>query len=236
MKLLLISNSTNVGEPYLTYPMPYIKDFLGPKPLRAVFIPYAAVTFSYDEYEAKVKERFMSIGHDINSIHKANDPVHAIINADVIVVGGGNTFHLLAKIYEYKIIEAVQKRVMQGVPFIGWSAGSNVACPTICTTNDMPIIQPQSFKAFNFVPFQINPHYIDANPAGHAGETREQRIEEFLEVNKNIYVAGLREGCMLKIENNIISHIGKRSLRVFHHGQEPIEYTSENNLDFLLKS
>lgn len=235
MKLLLISNSTNVGEPYLTYPMPYIKDFLGHKSLKAVFIPYAAVTFSYDEYESKVKERFEAIGHKITSVHTFSDPVKAVENAEAIVVGGGNTFHLLANIYANKLIEVVQKKVKQGVPFIGWSAGSNVACPTICTTNDMPIVQPQSFKAFNFVPFQINPHYIDTNPAGHAGETREQRIEEFLEANKNIYVAGLREGCILKIEDNSISHIGKRSLRVFHHGQEAKEYSSENDIGFLMK-
>ena len=234
MKLLLISNSTNVGEPYLTYPMPYIKDFLGQKSLQAVFIPYAAVTFSYDEYELKVKERFEAIGHNITSVHKAIDPIQAIENAEAIVVGGGNTFHLLAKIYENKLIDAVRKRVAQGVPFIGWSAGSNVACPTICTTNDMPIIEPESFKAFNFVPFQINPHYIDANPAGHAGETREQRIEAFLEVNKNIFVAGLREGSMFKIEDKSILHIGKRSLRVFHYGLEPKEYSSDDNLKFLI--
>jgi len=234
MKLLLISNSTNVGESYLAYPMPYIEEFLGQKPLQAVFIPYAAVTFSYDEYELKVKERFQAIGYNITSIHRATDPVQAIEKAEVIVVGGGNTFHLLSKIYENKLFDVVCKQVVQGVPFIGWSAGSNVACPTICTTNDMPIIQPQSFKAFDFVPFQINPHYIDTNPAGHAGETREQRIEEFLEVNKNIYVVGLREGCILKIENNDVLHIGKKSLRVFHYDQESKEYTSENDLGFLM--
>jgi dipeptidase E len=234
MKLLLISNSTNVGEPYLTYPMPEIKTFLGQKPLNAIFIPYAAVTFSYNEYESKVKERFMEIGHNIKSIHHETDQIKAVENAEVIVIGGGNTFHLLTKIYENKLIDVIRKKVAQGIPFIGWSAGSNVACPTICTTNDMPVIQPQSFKAFNFIPFQINPHYIDANPAGHAGETREQRIQEFIEVNKNIYVVGLREGCMLKIENNSISLIGKRSLRLFHYGQEPKEFSQEDNLGFIM--
>lgn len=236
MKLLLISNSTNVGEPYLTYPMPYINEFIGQKPLHAVFIPFAAVTFSYDEYERKVQERFEAIGHKITSVHKFENPVKAVESAEAIVVGGGNTFHLLSKIYENNLTDAIKRRVEQGVPFIGWSAGSNVACPTICTTNDMPIVQPASFKAFNLIPFQINPHYIDANPAGHAGETREQRIEEFLAANKSIVVAGLREGCMFKIENNAISHIGKRTLRVFHYGQEPKEYASGDDLNFLLKS
>jgi dipeptidase E len=236
MKLLLISNSTNVGEPYLTYPMPYIKEFLGAKPLKAIFIPYAAVSFSYDEYESKVKERFNQIGHEIKSIHREADPVKAVESADIIVVGGGNTFHLLAKIYENNLLDAVRKKVAQNIPFIGWSAGSNVACPTICTTNDMPIVQPQSFNAFNFIPFQINPHYIDANPAGHAGETREERIIEFMEANKNVYVAGLREGCMLKIENNSIRLIGNKPLRVFHYGIETKEFSANDDLNFILSA
>ncbi len=234
MKLLLISNSTNAGEEYLAYPMPYIKEFLGNKSLKCVFLPYAAVTFSYDEYEDKVQERFKEIGHDVKSIHHFSNPIDAIENADAIVVGGGNTFQLISMIHENKLVDAVRKKVLNGTPFIGWSAGSNVACPTIKTTNDMPIAEPSSFNAFNFVKFQINPHYLDANPLGHAGETREQRIEEFLEINPDIYVAGLREGCMFKIVNNSIQHIGKRTMRLFIKGSEPKEFSSEDNLDFLL--
>ena len=234
MKLLLISNSTNPGEEFLTYPLPNIQEFLGPKPINAVFIPYAAVSFSYDEFEQKVKEKFARIGHNIESVHHAKDPVQMINDAEAIVVGGGNTFHLLSQIYKNNLMDIVRKKIGAGIPFIGWSAGSNVACPTICTTNDMPIIQPQSFEAFNFIPFQINPHYLDANPAGHAGETREQRILEFLEINKEKYVAGLRESCMLKIENNTISLIGKRPLRIFKYGIEPRELSENDNIDFLL--
>lgn len=234
MKLLLISNSTNPGEEFLTYPLPNIQEFLGPKPINAVFIPYAAVSFSYDEFEQKVKEKFARIGHNIESVHHAKDPVQKINDAEAIVVGGGNTFHLLSQIYKNNLMDIVRKKIGAGIPFIGWSAGSNVACPTICTTNDMPIIQPQSFEAFNFIPFQINPHYLDANPAGHAGETREQRILEFLEINKEKYVAGLRESCMLKIENNTISLIGKRPLRIFKYGIEPRELSENDNIDFLL--
>jgi dipeptidase E len=222
------------GEPFLKYPLPFIKDFLGSKPVKAVFIPFAAVSFPFDEFERLVKERFTEIGYELESIHNAENPVKKIEEAEAIVIGGGNTFHLLSKIYELKIIDAVRKRVAAGIPFIGWSAGSNVACPTICTTNDMPIIQPESFKAFNLVPFQINPHYIDANPAGHAGETREQRIMEFLVVNPDKYVVGLREGCMLKVENKSISLIGNRSLRVFKYGIEPKEYSTGDDLSFLL--
>jgi len=177
MKLLLISNSTNPGEPYLDYPKNQVKEFLGPRPVKVLFIPYAAVTFSYDEYEKKVADRFSEVGHQIASIHHFSDPVKAVQEAEALAVGGGNTWMLLKTIRFNNLIDIVRKRVLSGMPYIGWSAGSNVACPTIMTTNDMPVVAPDSFNAFNLIPFQINPHYLDANPAGHAGETREQRIE-----------------------------------------------------------
>jgi dipeptidase E len=234
MRLLLISNSTNPGEAYLDYPKNNIRDFLGKKPVRAVFIPYAAVTFSYAEYEARVAGRFHEIGHDIVSIHRFSDPVSAVRNAEAIVVGGGNTWKLLKTIRDNGLIEPVRERVLAGIPYIGWSAGSNVACPTIRTTNDMPVVEPDSFSSFNLIPFQINPHYLDANPAGHAGETREQRIEEFIEVNPDLYVAGLREGTMLIIENKKINLTGPRQMRVFKKGQAPLEFSADNDLSFLL--
>jgi dipeptidase E len=235
MRLLLISNSTNPGEPYLDYPKKNIKKFLGNQPVRALFIPYAAVTFSYDSYEEKVSERFRETGHDIVSIHHYKDPVSAVRDASAIVIGGGNTWKLLKMIRDNKLIEIVRQKVNSGTPYIGWSAGSNVACPTIRTTNDMPVTEPDSFEAFNLIPFQINPHYLDANPAGHAGETREQRIEEFLEVNPGIYVAGLREGTMLVRENEKIILFGSRSVRVFKKGQEPAEFGEVDDLSFLLR-
>jgi dipeptidase E len=235
MRLLLISNSTNPGEPYLDYPKNNIREFLGQKPVKALFIPYAAVTFSYEEYEEKVSERFREIGHDIVSIHHFKDKAAAVNEADAIVVGGGNTWKLLKCIRENKLIESVRKRVKGGTPYIGWSAGSNVACPTIRTTNDMPVVEPGSFKAFNLIPFQINPHYIDSNPAGHAGETREQRIMEFLEINPGIFVAGLREGTMLILERGNISLSGTRSLRIFKRGETPMEMNTGDDLSFLLK-
>ncbi len=234
MRLLLISNSTNAGEPYLDYPKNNIRDFLGSNPVKALFIPYAAVTFSYDKYEEKVLERFRETGHDIASIHHFKDPVAAIKEATAIVVGGGNTWSLLKKIRENKLIEPVRNKVLSGTPYIGWSAGSNMACPTIRTTNDMPVVDPGSFNAFNLIPFQINPHYLDANPDGHAGETREQRIEEFLEVNPGLYVAGLREGTMLMLENNKLKLYGTRNLRLFKKGSEPVELSPEDDLSFLL--
>ncbi|MFH2140950.1 MAG: dipeptidase PepE [Bacteroidota bacterium] len=234
MKLLLISNSTMAGEPYLDYPKFQIKQFLGQNPLNIIFIPYAAVTFSYDEYVEKVNSRFAEIGHKVIGIHTFDDKAKAIRDADAIVVGGGNTFHLVKLIQENKLMEPIQNKVINGTPFVGWSAGSNVACPTIRTTNDMPIVQPESFNVFGFIKFQINPHYLDANPDGHAGETREQRLEEFLEANPDIYVAGLREGCMFWIENNSIRLIGKKSCRIFKKGISPFELNTGDDFNFLL--
>jgi len=235
MKLLLISNSTNPGEKYLDYPKNNIKEFLGRSPVKALFIPYAAVTFSYDDYEKKVSERFREIGHEIISIHRFSDPVKAVSEAKAIVVGGGNTWKLLKMIRDNNLIDIVREKVIAGTPYIGWSAGSNVVCPTIRTTNDMPVIEPDSFSSFNLVPYQINPHYLDANPAGHAGETREQRIEEFIEINPGVHVIGLRESTMLLVENKKMQLIGPRNARIFLKGKNPVEITPAEDLSFLLK-
>jgi dipeptidase E len=234
MKLLLISNSTNPGEPYLDYPKHKIRGFLGEKPVRALFIPYAAVTFSYEVYEEKVSERFREIGHDVISIHRYSDPVAAILQAEAIVVGGGNTWKLLKTVRDLKLIEPVREKVLSGTPYVGWSAGSNLACPTIKTTNDMAIVQPDSFEAFGLIPFQINPHYLDANPAGHAGETREQRIEEFITANPLMFVAGLREGTMLVLEGQKLELAGQRNMRLFRYGHAPRELSASDDLSFLL--
>lgn len=234
MRLLLISNSTNAGEAYLDYPKNNIREFLGSKPVKALFIPYAGVTFSFDDYAKKVSARFREIGHDIDSIHLHKDPVKAVNEAEVIVIGGGNTFQLLKMIQDNGLIEPIRKKVLSGTPYIGWSAGSNMACPTIRTTNDMPILEPSTFNALSLVKFQINPHYLDANPEGHAGETREARIEEFIEVNPDIFVVGLREGTMLLIENGEISMIGPRKARIFQKGAVPKELATSDDFRFLL--
>jgi dipeptidase E len=235
MKLLLISNSTNAGEAYLDYPKDNIRKFLGRKKISALFIPYAAVTFSYDEYEKKVRTRFREVGHDVISIHHFSDPVKAVMEAAAIVVGGGNTWMLLKCLRDNKLIDTVRSKVTSGTPYIGWSAGSNMACPTIMTTNDMPVTVPSSFRAFGLIPFQINPHYLDVNPAGHAGETREQRILEFIEVNRDIFVAGLREGTMLLLDGKKLSLIGPRNARIFRYGTDPEEISPGQDLSFLLK-
>ena len=221
------------GEPYLQYPMPEIERFLGNGKKEIIFIPYAAVTFSYDEYENKVNERFNAIGQAVKGIHRFDNKPEAIMAADVIVVGGGNTWHLVRQMHDLGLMEPICQRVKDGALYIGWSAGSNVACPTLRTTNDMPIIDPMGFDTLNLIPFQINPHYLDANPDGHAGETREQRIEEFLEINPDDYVLGLREGTMLWIENDDIKLIGEKPCRIFKKGVAAKDLTKEENFDFL---
>ena len=232
MKLLLILNSTNAGEEYLRYPLPTIATFLqGVK--EVVFVPYAAVTFSYAAYEKKVQERLGELGIRVRSVHRAKDPRKMIREAEAICVGGGNTFALTKKMQEQGLMQAILRKIKSGTPYVGWSAGSNVCCPTICTTNDMPIVEPSSFKAIGAIPFQINPHYLDANPEGHAGETREQRILEYIEANPRRWVVGLREGCILHYENERLELIGSRPMRIFRKGQPIREVVAGDDLSFL---
>jgi len=241
-KLLLISNSTNAGEEYLAWPRVYILEFLKSFSVKSVlFVPWAGVNLtsegvekSFDLYEERVKKIFRELGFGLRSIHREKDWILAVNQAESIVVGGGNTFHLVAMMHQQGVMGAIRQKILNGTPFIGWSAGANVACPTMKTTNDMPISEPSSFQCLNLVPFQINPHYLDAGPAGHGGETREQRIGEFLTVNRGTTVAGLREGCLFHVDNDCLKLKGQRTLRVFRFGMEPKEYSSDENLDFLL--
>ncbi len=235
MRLLLLSNSTNPGEAYLEYPKLHIRSFLGEKSVRVLFIPYAAVSFSYDEYEKKVGERFCEIGYEIQSIHHFADPVKAIEQAEAIAVGGGNTWQLVKMLQEKHLLEPIRRKVSAGTPYIGWSAGSNIACPTLRTTNDMPIIQPVDFHTLNLLPFQINPHYTDAHPEGLGGETREDRIMEFITLNQDVYVVGLREGTLLNYENGRLRLIGKRSARIFRYGMETVELAEKDDFSFLAR-
>jgi dipeptidase E len=235
MKLLLLSNSTNTGEPYLFWPRKEIKTFLGEKPVSALFIPYAAVTLSYDEYETKVKSVFSALGHHITGIHHAKDPVTAVEEAKAIVIGGGNTWHLVRQMHDLGLMEPIRRKVLEGTPYVGWSAGANVACPTLRTTNDMPIIDPHGFDTLNLIPFQINPHYIDVHPVGFGGETREVRIREFIEINPDIYVVGLRESTLLKSVNGQLQLIGSRTARLFKKGEDIKDLHATDDLTFLLK-
>lgn len=235
MRLLLISNSASPGETYLEKPAEDIARFLGDAKESVVFIPFAGVTFSFDAYVDKVNKALASVGVKVKGVHSFSDPVKAIKKAGAIMVGGGNTFQLAKMMQEQGLIEAIRERVIEGIPYVGWSAGSNVACPTIRTTNDMPIVEPKSFDVLNLVPFQINPHYLDSHPADHGGETREVRILEFIEANPDMYVAGLREGCRFLVEDGKIQLLGNRNLRVFKKGEEIQEYTPGSDLQFLMK-
>ena len=233
MKLLLISNSTNAGEEYLRYPMPEIGRFLAG--VREIaFVPYAAVTFSYADYEKKVQARFSELGIRESSVHRAAAPARTVREAEAACVGGGTTCALAKKMQEQGLMAASLRKIKAWTPYVGWSAGSNVACPTISTTNDMPIVQPASFRAIGAVKFQINPHYLDANPEGHAGETREQRLLEYIEANPRRWVVGLREGCMLRYEEGRLELIGRRPMRIFKKGIAPYEVQPGDDLSFLL--
>ena len=244
MRLLLISNSTNYGEAYLGWPRPYISEFLKSTGVKNIlFVPYAGVGLSpggdidksYDIYEDRVRGVFLELGYNIYSVHKESDPVQAVKNAEAIAVGGGNTFHLVHMMHKTGIMDVIRGRALDGVPYMGWSAGSNVVCPTLMTTNDMPIIEPESFKCMNLIPFQINPHYLDANPEGHGGETRQQRIEEFLVVNKEMTVAGLRESSLFEVDGYELKLKGSRPLRVFRFGREPEEIEQGGDVNFLME-
>lgn len=233
-RLLLLSNSTNSGEDYLGWPRQYIKAFLKVDIKQILFIPWAGVTLEWDVYTKMVTERFQTMGYRIDSIHKQKDPVEAILKAEAIMIGGGNTFNLVYHLHRSGIIASVRKKITKGVPFIGWSAGSNVACPTLMTTNDMPVIEPKSFETLHLVPFQINPHYTELTIKGHGGETREMRINEYIEINNEKTVLGLPEGSLLQVEGDKMTMKGSGSLKIFQKGMPVKTAIPGDTLDWLL--
>jgi len=184
--------------------------------LNIAFIPFASVRKDYEGYGAMVKNAMASLPY---SFHTATpDNVRMVAgNADVIMIGGGNTFKLLHDIYKYDLFKLIQNKIANGTPYIGWSAGANISGKSISTTNDMPIIQPESFTSFGFLPFQINPHYINQTPEGHNGETRDQRLEEFVLLNPGIPVIALPEGTALRLENNKLHFIGDKKGVLFQN-------------------
>lgn len=234
MRLLLLSNSTIPGLSYLEYAIPSIKSFFGSEVKNIAFVPFAGVTIGWDDYTAKVNEVLNPYGYFFHSVHKADNYESFLDKADAIAVGGGNTFKLVSEMHNRGLIDLIRKKVKNGMPFMGWSAGSNVACPSLRTTNDMPIVEPASFSTLNLVPFQINPHYLDKNPDGHGGETREDRINEFMELNRDIYIVGLREGTILHLENNDLKLLGDRNARIFHYGKEAYELSNKDDFNFLM--
>jgi dipeptidase E len=221
MHLLLISSSSVHGYGYLDQPEPFIRDFLGDRRTVA-FVPFAA--HDHGAYTAKVRERLGRMGYEIV-------PVDALATAQAIFVGGGNTFRLLKTLYDLELLDAVRSRVAAGVPYVGSSAGSMLTSPTIRTTNDMPIVQPPSFDALGFVPFQLNCHYLDPDPTStHKGETREERLREFHEENATP-VVGLREGTCLRVEGGAATLVGQRQARIFRRGEAPFEVDPGTRID-----
>lgn len=234
MNLLLLSNSTNFGEEYLSYPKQAIKDFLGNIGDNIIFIPYAGVTFSWDDYTQKVNDALAEIQVQVQGIHSTDNPVKSISEADAIMVGGGNSFQLLNLLYKNDLVKAIRTKISSGTPYIGWSAGSNMACPTLKTTNDMPIVEPPSFKTLDLIPFQINPHYTEAVIPDHGGESRELRILEFIEANKEMLVVGLPEGMIIQFKNGRYDLIGDKQVKIFKYGMEPYFIQSSKELDQVL--
>ncbi len=231
MRLLLMSNSRNAGMGFFEHARREIDQFLGAAE-RIVFVPWAAVRFSLDEYAALVASALP--GRQVTSVHATPEPLRALERAEVVVVGGGNTFQLVARLHASGLMDAIREAVQGGVPFMGWSAGSNVANPTLRTTNDMPIVEPASFRTLGLIPFQTNPHFMDIHPAGHSGETREDRLLEFVAVNKDIPVVGLREGSMLQRAGSQLELLGTAGARLYRSGYPPRELAVGDRLDDLL--
>lgn len=216
MRLLLISSSNVHGYGYLDHAEPEIRRIL--ENVRSVaFVPFAQK--DHDAYTSILRERLGRMGFNVTQVRGRED----VASAEALFVGGGNTFRLLKTIYELDLLDAMRERVRDGVPYIGSSAGTNLATPSIRTTNDMPIVYPPSFDALALVPFQINPHYLDSDASStHKGETREERIREFLEEN-DVPVVGLREGSMLRVENGATKLVGNKPARIFRRGADPAE-------------
>jgi dipeptidase E len=217
MELLLLSNSTLPGEPFFHWPATHVANFLQGKK-RLAFVPLAAVPEQQADYVAKVAAVFAGMNVELVPLMGEMDMAAALDSADAVAVGGGNSFLLLRQMYRTGLVRIVADRVRKGMPYLGWSAGSNVACPTIMTTNDMPVVEPPSLRAMHLVPFQINPHYTEASIPGHGGESRDQRIAEFLAMNPAMPVAGLREGSLLHIQDGTVTLKGQ-DMKLFRHGQ-----------------
>jgi dipeptidase E len=219
-RLLLISTSTVHGTGYLDHAEDEIRSILGVT-ARVLFVPYALKDL--DGYAARARARFEAMGFALDSIHEAPSPRAAVEAAAAVFVGGGNTFRLLSVLRRLGVMDALRQRAAHGMAYLGASAGSNLACPTIRTTNDMPIVEPPSLEALGLVPFQINPHYIDPDPAStHMGETREERLLQFLEENETP-VVGLREGAMLRVDGESVLLKGIAGARIFRRGRDPVE-------------
>ncbi|MBB5155878.1 dipeptidase PepE [Saccharopolyspora phatthalungensis] len=231
MELLLLSSSMKHGTGFLEHAMPAVAELLAGR-RRLLFVPFAK--HDHDLYAAIVQAAVAPLGITVEAIQRADDPVAAVRAAEGVFIGGGNTFRLLATLHRLGLLQALREAVRGGMPYLGASAGSNMACPSLRTSNDMPIVEPPSFEAIGLVPFQINPHYQDPDPGSmHQGETREQRIVEFLEDN-DVPVLGIREGAWLRVRGYHAELGGSTGARLFTRGAQPRELQPGDDLTFLL--
>jgi dipeptidase E len=238
VRILTFSSSRSGNAGYLETNLPYIKNFIGSKAANIAFLPFATADNNYEEYGAQVREAIKDLAGNFEITFPQNAK-SLIEKCDVIVVGGGNTFKLLHDIYDLNLLDLIRDKVSAGMPYISWSAGSNILGPTIGTTNDMPIIEPKSFNALGLFPFQINPHYFNKKIGGFNGETRDERLEEFLHLNPGIPIACLPEGAGLQLENNLLKYFGKDEGVLFYYQNEGVnfikkEIKDDENLSFLL--
>ncbi|MGH6626494.1 MAG: dipeptidase PepE [Burkholderiaceae bacterium] len=202
LRLLLLSNSRNAKGEYLVHAGEQIASLAGDRrPAHALFIPFAGVTVSWPDYTRLVQQALEPYGVQVQPSHERSDLRQALREVEMVLVGGGNTFCLLSEMRRRGWLPIVREAVYGGLPYVGWSAGSNLACPTIRTTNDMPIVDLMGFDALGLVPFQINAHYTNALPPGLQAETREQRLKEFLTVHPEVSVCALPEGTWVSVEN-----------------------------------
>ncbi|WP_350274302.1 dipeptidase PepE [Kribbella sp. HUAS MG21] len=230
MELLLLSNSTAPGRKYLEHALDALVEVLAGRD-EVVFVPYALA--DHDGYTEQVRTALEPLGVRVTGAHTAPD---ALRGAPAIFVGGGNTFRLLRTLQLSGDLDVIRERVRGGTPYVGSSAGTNLAGPSVRTTNDMPIVQPPSFASLGLVPFQINPHYLDPDPSStHQGETRERRITEFLEEN-DVPVLGIREGTWLRRSGETLTLGGiSAGARLFRRGAAPAEVASGTDLSELLR-
>ena len=226
-RILLISNSTAYGGGYLDHVEQQIQSFLGDA-RKILFFPFALQ--DRDAYAAKAKARFAAMGYSLEAAHTVPDAREAIEQTEAIFIGGGNTFRLVKALQDFDLLDPIRSKVSHGAPYIGSSAGSNVAGPTIKTTKDMPIVQPRSFNSLVLVPFQISPHFQDPDPnSRHMGETQEERIFQFLEENETP-VVGIREGAWLLCENRAVTLKGDAGARIFRRSEVPVEAKPGDNI------
>ena len=214
-RLLLLSSSRTAGTRYLEHAHAYLRSFLHGCTRTLLFVAHARVGRDYDDYTERVRANFAPLGYKVTGLHRCEDPLQAVAAAEALVIGGGNSYHLLRELYASRLLPVIRRQVAAGMPYISWSAGTNVACPTICTSNDMPVVWPDRCDALNLIAFQINPHYTDAHLPGHQGETRAERLQEFIRANPDMPVVGLREGSALRIEGRDIQLLGPHAACIF---------------------